>query len=114
VKCSGSAARFAAAARTSIAFTADPWTVRDGLAHLGDPAAPPRIAPGPALLTPRGHSGVGTRAEVRRNARETPYCRRKSRLILPHPPDQDQVHAIELPIRDAEVNENRSSCDQAP
>ena len=32
-----------------IAFTTDPSTIRDILAHLGEPTAPPRIAPARGL-----------------------------------------------------------------
>src|SRR2546427_5342605 len=38
------------------------------------------LAPAPARLTTRAHPGVGTRAEIRRQAREAAHCRRKSTL----------------------------------
>ena len=46
-----------------IAFIPDPSTVRDILAHLGEPTAPPRIAParGPLLWAAAGAEHAPTR-----------------------------------------------------
>ena len=58
------------------------------------------LAPAPARLTTPAHPGVGTRVEIRRQAREAAHCRRKSTLDPHHRPDHTQARSIEIAILD--------------
>jgi hypothetical protein len=79
-----------------IAFITDGPTVRDLLGHLGEPIAPPRIAP--ASLPARGHPGDRTHPEAPPPARGAAPRRRKSTFTPHHRPDHNQARATEMAI----------------
>ena len=85
-----------------IAFITDGSTVRDILGHLGEPTAPPRIAP--ARLPARGHPGVSARPAVPQQACGDARCHRKSTLDSTDRLLHTQARAVEMTIsyRDGE------------
>ena len=61
-------------------------------------ATPGRLVPAPAGPRARGRLGVGARAQVRRQARETAHRRQKPTFDPHHRPDHNQARAFEMAI----------------